>query len=75
MKVIFESDLLTPRSTYDSKGCQEPFPEFVYIPKVSASTVPPSCPIKVDPDIPVVVHIWPGMKGIICIVKNFNKPI
>ena len=29
MKAIFESDLLTPRSTSDFKGYQETLPEFV----------------------------------------------
>ena len=29
MKAIFESDLLTPSSTSDLKGCQEKLPEFV----------------------------------------------
>ena len=65
MKAIFESDLLTPRPKSDFKRCQEILPEFVWILKVAASIVPPSGTIKVDPDIPVVVHIWPGMKGII----------
>ena len=43
--------------------------------KTAASIVPSYGPIKAEPDIPVVVHIWPGMKGIICNVKNCNKPL
>ena len=74
MKDILQVVLLTPSPTSDFKGCQETFTEFKEILKIAASIVPPSVTIKVDPDIPVVVHIWPGMKGIIFNVKKFKKP-
>ena len=69
IKAIFDSNLLTSRSTSSFKGYQETFPGFVASLKTAASIVLPSGPINVDPDISEVIHLWTEIKGIIF---NFN---
>ena len=74
MKAIFESDILTSRSTSDFKGHQEKIPYFVASLKSAASIVPPYGQINVDPDIPGVIQLWPEIKVIILNVNQFMKP-
>ena len=70
IKAIFDSNLLTSRSTSSFKGYQETFPDLVASLNVAASTVPPYIPINLDPDIPAVIHIWHEIK---CIIFNVNQ--
>ena len=71
MKAIFESDILTPRSTSDFKGHQEKIPYFLASLKSAASIVPPYVQINVDPDIPAVIQLWTEIKCTICNVNQF----
>ena len=64
-KAIFNSYILTSRLKSAFKGYKETFPKYVVSLKASASILPPSDPINVDPDTPEVIQPCPYIKYII----------